>query len=252
MPTLDYGNFPSLNLESSGGKARTDNIFDPETFELWNSGARARTHSLLLLGERGVPPVLTSAWTLSATRVLVIYSMRMLRDLNLMFTPNYVITPAGGSAARTVTLVTVPHASGVYALLDLDGELTPGTNNYQVTVSNVRSLRGILIDPNEDTATFSGFSQGVDIDHIDTLPNNQLRVFFTVPVLNNAALRCLEIYSIVPNPLAIPALPPVDVLSVVVEGDPGPTDPAPSVLLTTTEHRNLANYELEIAIIEAA
>jgi hypothetical protein len=246
MPTMDYANFPALNLWPSGGRAQTHNIYDAETFEMWNSVGRARPMSLLLLGERGVPPVLTSAFVLTPTRVLIIYSMRMLRDIDLMFAPNYVITADVGSAPRAVTTVTVPHSSGVYAFLDLDGPLSPGTLNYNVQISRVRSLRGVPIDPNEDSVDFNG-NAGIAILSVVALPNNQVRVNFTAPVLNNAALNCLEIYSIVPDPSVLPALSPVHVLSVQPSGTP-----ASYVILNTTEHRNLEDYTVQIAVLEAA
>lgn len=252
MPTLDYGTqLQGFRSVSSGGRANTSRFMTVRGVEDGSFGfafntPRAQPHSLLLIGTRGVPPVAAFAFALTPAQVLVVFSMRMLHNINLTFVPNYVITPAVGSTARAITAVTSPHLSGVYSLLDLDGSLTPGTSNYTVTIANVQSLNGIFIDPNEDTLSFSGPTGELTIVDAEALADGHtVRLSFSDPVRDNPALRCVDSYEIRRNDDNEPLV----VHSIVPEAITNPT----YVDLTTDEMQEaLDHYNFTIHRIERA
>lgn len=105
----------------------------------------------------GVAPQVASATALSSTVVRVTFSEYMTDNAALLLAGNYTLTPDGGSAARTVTSVVVEgSAPSLSVLLYLNGNLTAGTNNYQVLVTNVEDVAGNPLDLAFDTADFSG------------------------------------------------------------------------------------------------
>src|SRR5687768_3991909 len=102
----------------------------------------------------GVRPRVLSATALTTSTVRVVFNEAMSNNAALVLAANYTITPAGGSAARTVTGVIVDGTSAV--VLQLDGDLTPGVNNYTVTVAAaVVDVAGNGIDPAFDDAVFN-------------------------------------------------------------------------------------------------
>lgn len=103
--------------------------------------------------------------------------------------------------------------------------MTPGFNPQ----TEVATLDACPCDVTPITAT------GVDSTHI--------RVTFARPVLDNAAIRCVDVWEVTP-PGSEHA---VDVFEVVPEGDP-----VESVLLTTSEHRTVADYICSLHFLEAA
>lgn len=105
---------------------------------------------------RGVAPRVLSATALSPQTVLVVFNENMLANAALILPANYFVTPDVGSAARAVTLVVAQGTPPGAVLLTLDGNLTPGINNYRVTVSNVRDVANNLIDAAFDEADFGG------------------------------------------------------------------------------------------------
>lgn len=113
-----------------------------------------------LFGEfegEGVAPTVVSAEALSGDRVRVTFSEAMTLEAALIDPTNYVITEDMGSDARTVVDVSANgQLEPTYVILTLDGTLTPGTENYEVEVSNVRDLALNDIDTDADTATFDG------------------------------------------------------------------------------------------------
>lgn len=107
----------------------------------------------------GVAPRVASAAAQTQSTVRVVFSEPMTNNAALTTAANYVLTPDFGSAARTVTSVLV--ASTTIVVLALDGALTPGTDNYQVAVSDlVIDVAANTLDPAFDTADF-GFSGAV-------------------------------------------------------------------------------------------
>lgn len=94
----------------------------------------------------------------------------------------------------------------------------------------------------EEVITF--FTNDPGILSIAAVDSTHVRVTFAQPLISNAALMCAGVYSIVPND---PSNPSITVMGVETEGDP-----VESVLLTTTEHYNLGDYVLSIAMFEVA
>lgn len=109
----------------------------------------------------GVDPRVISASAQSPFRVRVVFSEQMADDAALSTPGNYVLTPAGGSVARSVLTVVVPSGTTGYVTLLLDGALTPGTNNYELTVSNVSDLAANPIDISFDSVFFDGYDPGL-------------------------------------------------------------------------------------------
>lgn len=215
---------------------------------LYRSGFRA-THLLsgFMLPQRGGlaaagNPELIYAVALQPDQVVVIFSNRM-NQTEIAEASNYTITPDAGSDARVVDSVVVvgPHI----AELTLDGDLTAGTFNYRVTVDDaVRDENGF---PMNDGALFfdlSGPFQDVQILSVVAIDSTHVRVTFSQAVLNNPALACVDSYAIVPQD---PGEATVTILGVAAEGTP-----ATSVLLTTTEHHNLEDYDLTLHRLEVA
>lgn len=109
----------------------------------------------------GVQPEVLSASAIERDVVRVVFSEGMTNNAAFTTPGNYVLTPAGGSAARIVIAVSALGGSNPMAVdLELDGFLTTGTNNYTVEVSNVVDAAGNPIDTSADTATFSGPAVG--------------------------------------------------------------------------------------------
>lgn len=97
-----------------------------------------------------------SATAIGTALVRVIYSEPM--GSGALDPANYTITPDGGSDARTVTGVAFDgDAPALGVILTLDGNLTPGVDNYNVAAdSDVRDFAGNSIDAAYDDVDFSG------------------------------------------------------------------------------------------------
>lgn len=108
----------------------------------------------------GVDPQLLSALALSAFRVRLTFSERMTANAALSDLANYTLTPASGSAARSVVLVLPLGATPTEVILILDGALTPGTGNYDITAAGVVDLALNPIDAAADTVSFDGYDAG--------------------------------------------------------------------------------------------
>lgn len=105
----------------------------------------------------GVDPRVASAVALASNSVRVTFTELMEANAALTNVANYVLTPDVGSSARTVTAVTVEGtAPSPYVVLTLDGTLTPGSDNYQLLVTNVEDAAGNPLDLAFDTVDFSG------------------------------------------------------------------------------------------------
>lgn len=105
----------------------------------------------------GADPQVSSAVATGEQSVRVTFSEPMKNNAALSTPANYVITPDGGSVARSVVSVT-PEAvtDPTYVDLTLDGEMTIGTLNYNVSVSNVEDVAGNPIDVAHDDTDFDG------------------------------------------------------------------------------------------------
>lgn len=107
----------------------------------------------------GIAPRVSSAAANAPDSIIVVFNESI--DAVTGTVPgNYTLTPGGGSAARVVTAV-IQVSAGSFRLM-LDGDLTPGSSNYTLTVTNVEDAAGNIIDPAFDTAVLSGPSLVTD------------------------------------------------------------------------------------------
>lgn len=99
------------------------------------------------------------------------------------------------------------------------------TGSFSATIGGINQSRALTIQ-----------FDGVDSTHV--------RATFPLPVMDNPAIRCTSLWELIP-PMGGVA---VSVLSV----DPEQTPETTSVLLTTTEHKNLAGYTGTLYFLELA
>lgn len=106
----------------------------------------------------GTSPTVASAQALSGTSVKITFSEGMTNNADLLDPTHYVFTPGGGSNAITADTVSPEGVTyPTYVTVTLDAEMTIGTSNYSVEVSDlVIDSVGNTLDPGNDTATFSG------------------------------------------------------------------------------------------------
>lgn len=118
----------------------------------------------------GIKPRVESAEALTQTTVKVTFVEPMRDDAELRDPANYTITADGGSAARVVEGVsTEPINDSMYVILELDGVLTVGTDNYNVQVdTTIADAAGNTLDPAYDDADFSGLHAAVEVDHCES------------------------------------------------------------------------------------
>lgn len=107
----------------------------------------------------GIKPQVQSAGGLSVTVVRVHFSEAMDNNAALKNVASYTVAEDVGSVARTVASISPEQAVGpTYLDLTLDGEMTAGTNNYNVQVStSVKDLAGNTLDPAADDVDFHGY-----------------------------------------------------------------------------------------------
>jgi hypothetical protein len=185
-------------------------------------------------------PHVSAAYAISENQVVVIFSCDMdTGDGALEDESNYTINEDVGSAPRTVSAATIVGPTAV--LLTLDGELTPGVNNYEVEVQ--QGGGGPVSEDGDNsvgvnTADF-GFTSGTISATFLALTNTTVKVTFSVPVLDNEALRCKEIYV---------ADPPLEVYVVTPEAVANPT----YVILTVQEMKQGHVFDMDVKTIEAA
>jgi hypothetical protein len=79
---------------------------------------------------------------------------------------------------------------------------------------------------------------------VEAIDSTHVRITWASPLISNAALECTGIYEITPQDIADPE---IEVLAVELE-----SDPVISVLLTTSEMHDLADYDLTIHVLEVA
>lgn len=105
----------------------------------------------------GVKPRVSAASATGPTAVRVTFNEAMANNAALLLAGNYTLTPSGGADARVVSSVT--RQSALTVILFLDGDLTPGVDNYTVAVNNAgpTDLVGNTVDPAFDEALF-GFA----------------------------------------------------------------------------------------------
>jgi hypothetical protein len=108
---------------------------------------------------QGIKPQVQSAGGLSATVVRILFSEAMDNNADLKDPANYTVAEAVGSVARTVASISPEQAVGPsYLDLTLDGEMTAGTDNYNVQVdTSVKDLAGNTLDPAADDVDFHGY-----------------------------------------------------------------------------------------------
>lgn len=108
----------------------------------------------------GTDPRVSGAVATGVQTVRVTFNEPMKDNAALTTPGNYVITPDGGSVARSVSSVVQESVTDpTYVDLTLDGEMTAGTDNYNVAVSSVEDVAGNPIDVAYDDADFDG--QGI-------------------------------------------------------------------------------------------
>lgn len=139
----------------------------------------------------GVQPRVLLAHALTSTRVRVVFSETMSSAGVLLVAGSYVLTPSGGADARTVTSVEIfGDSPSDSVVLSLDGHLTPGDDNYTVTVDNtVQDAAGNSLDPAFDEAIFGGVPGVVIEDWCDEGQSWILSPFYKQPKINR--LLCI-------------------------------------------------------------
>jgi hypothetical protein len=117
----------------------------------------------------GVAPEVVSAFAETTRRVRVVFSEPMDAASGIADSASYTITADVGSAARTVVSVSLePAVSPTYVLLVLDGDLTVGTDNYNVAVdTTVTDAAGNELDAAADDADFDGTHADPLTDHCE-------------------------------------------------------------------------------------
>lgn len=109
-----------------------------------------------------------------------------------------------------------------------------GTTLPVVTRSPVVRANRHTIEPLNTTARLLS---------VVAIDSTHARATFASPVVDNPAVTCLASWAIAP----VLAAPAVQILAIVKE-----SSPVASVLLTTTEFKNLADYTLTVHILEAS
>lgn len=85
----------------------------------------------------GISPTVSSAQATTSTTVRVTFSEGMKNNAALSNPASYTLTPAIGSTARAITVVTPQGVTDpTYVDLTLDGAMTTGILNYTITVSS--------------------------------------------------------------------------------------------------------------------
>lgn len=191
--------------------------------------------------EAGNAPIVAFAYAPTASTVRVVFSAPM-EEAEIEDETNYTLTPEMGSDARTATAA-VASADRLTVVLTLDGDLTEGTNNYTVLVADVHDEEGAAIDTDNDEAVFSGPNPDFSIT-CEVRPSRELRITFNEPVLDNSALRCLDVYHVTRDdndaPLRVQAVTPEDT------ANPNYVD------LLLDEQETGEDYNVRIDILERA
>lgn len=104
-------------------------------------------------------------------------------------------------------------------------------------------------DEGQLTGLFSGIIGGINQSGtanitFESVDSTHVRATFSAAVLDNPAIRCLDLWLLTPTPSGVP----IKVLEVVPEQTPETT----SVLLTTTEHLQSGNYIGTLYFLEIA
>ncbi len=99
--------------------------------------------------------------------------------------------------------------------------------------------------PQNETATIAAADCPCDVAPLTAtgVDSTHVRVTFAEAVIDNAAIRCIDVWEIVSPDLDHP----ITVLAVLPE-----QDPVESVLLTTTEHQTLPSYIARLHFLERA
>lgn len=106
-------------------------------------------------GIDNTPPLLLRAIAINNTQVVLIFNVPMVVS-ELATVANYTITADPGSTGRTVVSVSAS-ASGIFVILTLSGNMTEGTNNYNVLVEDITAqILGAAPLAPDDNADFSG------------------------------------------------------------------------------------------------
>lgn len=103
-------------------------------------------------------PTIASVRALTRNRIRATFSESMTNNAALLLPANYSITPDMGSTARTVTSVIAYSSPAYYVDLVLSGDMTPGTDNYNVAVSTAgpTDVAGNTMDPAGNNGDASG------------------------------------------------------------------------------------------------
>lgn len=187
-------------------------------------------------------PSVAVAIPIGSSTVLVLFSAEMDPD-NLDDASLYSIEPTGDGDEVTVDSVEIGVIAN-YVILTLDGPMSP-EEEYLVEVSDdlIGAFHRAIVAPLSALFTtaelevvppITATAVGLDSTHV--------RVTFSVPVVDNEALRCAEAYRITRSGI------PLAIFLVTPGGGDDPT----YVDLLTEEHRNLGSYSLSLAIFEAA
>jgi len=150
----------------------------------------------------GYSPRVQSAEAIDGVVVRVIFDEAMLINSEFTNPANYTFLGEVGAnpvAAESIQIKGVDRVE-----VWLSAALSVGME-YTVSVWNVKDLAGNEIDdPPYNSAVFDGVAQQTKLDHVDTVNNKKLRLWFNKPMLKNADLVNPASYSFTPSPGAAP------------------------------------------------
>lgn len=194
------------------------------------------------------PPEILSVVYFSPTSIRVSYTTPMLNNGALVNPLNYTLVADVGSVSLGVVSVTPEVTDCVnpnYVDLTLSGEMTTGTLNYNLQISNVKNLFDVEIVAPDDNKDFNGQGFSPGAIRVQVLSLTEIEVFFSESVKQVSALNPDD--SLNPGNYLISGSSVVTVSSVMSVNSSqvkltvtGMTNPG-SYLLTLQNIRDLAN-----------
>jgi len=136
-------------------------------------------------------PVVTLALSIADDKIRVYFDQAM-RATNpgnsddALNPANYIITSSLGVARNAVSVV-LTSGSPTIVEITLNGEMTNGAA-YSVTVSGVRSVFGVALDPVRKSANFTGQGTAPEVSSASASSASQIIVNFNEDMRNNSAL----------------------------------------------------------------
>jgi len=149
--------------------------------------------------QEATAPQMLSASATSPTTIQVNYNQNMADDV---LTPgNYTLQSSGGAIPNISTIEFYPAGQLVSVKITLDAEMTSGAT-YTITASNVHSERGLLIDPDYDSADFLGQGEPPYVVDAVAVNGSLIQVLFNEP-MSDVNLGDINSYGFSPNTFTI-------------------------------------------------